>query len=237
MWSVHILALFPELFPGPLASSITGRALKEAIWEIKAIDVRNYATDKHKTVDDCPYGGGGGMVIRPDILGQAIEENFISNQNEIIYLSPRGELFNQGLARELTQRKGINIICGRFEGIDERVINEYRIREVSIGDFVLSSGDIAAYSLLDACVRLLPRVLGNDSSLVQESFGLDHNYEMLLEYPHFTRPQNWRDRQVPEVLLSGNHQLIENWRLEQAKQKTKEQRPDLWNRYLNRKGK
>ncbi|WHQ46631.1 MAG: tRNA (guanosine(37)-N1)-methyltransferase TrmD [Candidatus Midichloria sp.] len=237
MWSVHILTLFPELFPGPLSSSITGRALKEGLWEIKTSDVRNYATDKHKAVDNCPYGGGGGMVMRPDILGKAIEENFLFNQNEIIYLSPCGELFNQGIAREFIQKKGINIICGRFEGIDERVINEYKIREVSIGDFVLSSGDIAAYSLLDVCIRLLPGALGNDNSLSQESFGLDHNYEMLLEYPHFTRPQNWRDRQVPEILLSGNHQLIENWRLEQAKQKTKNRRPDLWNRYLNRKEK
>ena len=234
MWRVKILTLFPELFPGPLSISVTGNALKNKLWQIDAIDIRGYAGDKHRTVDDVPYGGGSGMVMKPDILGSAIEENFLSNQNEIIYLSPRGELFNQGLARSFSKKKGINIICGRFEGIDERVINEYRIREVSIGDFVLSSGDIAAYSFLDACVRLLPGALSSSISLAQESFGEDHNYKMLLEYPHFTRPQDWKGRQVPSVLLSGNHQLIENWRLEQAKQKTREVRLDLWNRYLNR---
>ena len=234
MWLTVILTMFPELFPGPLSSSITGNALKNKLWQFDAINIRQYANDKHRAVDDTPYGGGGGMIMKPDVLGKAIEENFLSNQNEIIYLSPRGELFNQNLAQNFSKQKGINIICGRFEGIDERVINEYRIREVSIGDFVLSSGDIAAYPFLDACIRLLPGVLGNDVSLAQESFGEDQNYEMLLEYPHFTRPQNWKDRQVPEVLLSGNHQLIENWRLEQAKQKTKEVRPDLWGRYLNR---
>jgi len=234
MWSVCLLTLFPDLFPGPLAYSITGRALNNDLCKIKTVNIRDYATDKHKTVDDSPYGGGGGMVMRADVLGLAIEDNFLFNENEIIYLSPRGKVFNQDMAKELIQRNGINIICGRFEGIDDRIINEYKIREVSIGDFVLSSGDIAVYPFLDACIRLLPGSLGNNNSLDQETFGYDSDYSMLLEYPHFTKPQAWKSRLVPDVLLSGNHQLIKDWRLEQAKQKTKDVRPDLWNRYFSR---
>ena len=233
MWSAHILTLFPELFPGPLACSVIGRALKNNIWFLNAINIRNYATDKHKTVDDTPYGGGSGMVMRPDILGEAIEDNFLKNNHEIVYLSPRGQTFNQSMASTFAKQGGINIVCGRFEGIDERVINEYRIREVSLGDFVLSSGDIAVFPFLDACVRLLPEVLGNSNSVQQESFSGEH--EFLLEYPHFTKPRIWKGRPVPDVLLSGNHEAISDWKIEQAQCITKNVRPDLWDNYLSKK--
>jgi tRNA (guanine37-N1)-methyltransferase len=234
MWSVNILTLFPELFPGPLGYSITGQGLKKSIWEINAHNIRDYAHDKHKTVDEPPYGGGGGMVLKADVLGNAIDNVFLNNKYDIIYLSPRGKLFNQELAEYFIQKPGLNIICGRFEGIDERLINEYRILEVSIGDFVLSSGDIAAYSFLDCCIRLLPGVLGNDESLGEESFGRSLQYQGLLEYPHFTRPQCWKGVMVPEILVSGDHELIKAWRLDQAKLKTKVARADLWDRYLER---
>ena len=237
MWSVSILTLFPQLFPGPLNESVTGRALQKRLCEIKSINIRDYALDKHQSVDDTPYGGGGGMVMRADVLGSAIESTFLPNQNQIIYLTPRGKVFNQDMARDFISHSGINIICGRFEGIDERVISEYKITEVSVGDFVLSSGDIAAFCVLDACIRLLPGVLGNDVSLEQESFGSIDVYRSLLEYPHFTKPQNWKGRSVPSVLLSGNHKLIEEWRLSEAINKTKVMRPDLLLRYLKGKEK
>jgi tRNA (guanine37-N1)-methyltransferase len=235
MWSVSILTLFPQLFPGPLNESITKRALQNKLCEINTANIRDYATDRHQSVDDTPYGGGGGMVLKADVLGSAIEEVFVPNSNQIIYLTPRGKVFNQDMAREFISHPGINILCGRFEGIDERVISEYKILEVSIGDFVLSSGDVAAFCILDSCIRLLPGALGGDKSLDQESFGSDDNYRNLLEYPHFTKPQSWKGKSVPPVLLSGNHKAVEEWRLSEARNKTEVMRPDLWLRYLKGK--
>ncbi len=230
MWQVNLLTLFPEIFPGPLGLSIAGKALNDGIWGLHVAQIRDYATDKHQTVDDVPYGGGGGMVMRADILSAAIEENFLANGNPVIYLSPRGHMFNQQLANELVSYPGINILCGRFEGSDERLFLEYKIREISLGDFVLSSGDTAAIPMLDACIRLLPGVLDEDVALQEESFGNSGEYKNLLEYPHYTRPQTWRGHQVPEVLLSGHHAKVKMWRLEQAKLKTKIVRPDLLDR-------
>ncbi len=233
-WQAEILTLFPEIFPGPLALSVVGKALDEGIWSLRAHDIRNFAQDKHRTVDDTPYGGGGGMVLKADVIADAIDGTFMQNQhNPIIYLSPRGELLNQRMAYDLVNMHvGINIICGRFEGLDERVLQEYKVRQVSVGDYVLSSGDIAAFVLLDACARLVPGVLGGQSSLLEESFGVGTAYSRLLEYPHYTKPALWRDKEVPEVLLSGNHQAIAAWRLAQAKEQTRQTRPDLWDQYL-----
>jgi tRNA (guanine37-N1)-methyltransferase len=229
MWQVKLLTLFPEIFPGPLQHSVVGNACKTGKWHLHVGNIRDYALDKHKQVDDAAYGGGTGMVLKPDVIGRAIEDFFLKdNNNEIIYLSPRGKTLTQKTAFELaTNEKGINIICGRFEGIDERVLKEYKIRELSIGDYVLSSGDVAAFVLLDACVRMLPGVLDGDA-LSEESFGLGGEYESLLEYPQYTRPVEWKGRGVPEVLTSGNHAKIEAWRLEEAKKITKFVRPDLW---------
>lgn len=233
MWNARILTLFPQIFPGPLGISVVGRALSDKKWSLETYDIKNYTLDKHKTVDDPPYGGGGGMVMRPDVLGQAIEKVFLDNKNPIIYLSPRGVVFNQQIALKYSEKSGLNILCGRFEGIDERIINEYMIEEVSLGDVLLSSGDVAAIPLIDACVRLLPGVVENEASLLEESFGLSDEYSGLLEYPHYTRPQQWKNHAVPEILLSGNHAAIKAWRLEKAKEKTKYQRPDLWKLYIN----
>jgi tRNA (guanine37-N1)-methyltransferase len=235
VWQANILSFFPEIFPGPLGVSIAGRALAERLWQINAHDIRPYAIDKHGSVDEAPYGGGGGMVLRADVLGKAIDDVLLPNGNEIIYLTPRGSVFTQDMALEFANMSGINIICGRFEGIDERVITEYKIREVSMGDFLLSSGDVAAVPLLDACVRLLPGVIKRAAALHEESLGLCGDWRNLLEYPHYTRPERWRDLSVPEVLLSGNHALIKEWRLQQAMAKTKDVRPDLWKRYIDGK--
>ena len=230
MWRVNLLTLFPEIFPGPLGLSIAGNALRNNIWNLNVAQIKDYAPDKHQTVDDTPYGGGGGMVMRADVLGSAIEAQFLPNNYPIIYLSPRGKVFNQQMATELISTPGINILCGRFEGVDERLFIEYKIREISLGDFVLSSGDVAAIPILDACIRLLPGVLDEEDALQEESFGKSREYENLLEYPHYTRPQEWRGHQVPEILLSGHHAKIKMWRLEQAKLKTKVVRPDLLDR-------
>ncbi len=225
-WHVNILTLFPQLFPGPLAHSVIGRAREENAWDLNVRDIRDYATDKYRTVDDTVYGGGSGMVLKPDILASAID-NCFDNEYDIIYLSPRGKLLNQSISREYSQKKGLNIICGRFEGIDERIFLEYSIQEVSIGDYVLTSGDIAAYILLDACIRQLPGVIEDTEALSQESFGIGAGYENLLEYPQYTKPSEWRGHKVPEVLLSGNHKNIKEWRKEQAIAKTRQVRPEL----------
>ena len=229
MWHVNILTLFPEAFPSFLGLSVVGNALKNKIWNLSVFDIRDYTNDRHKTVDDTPYGGGSGMVMKPDILGKAIEEVFLKNQYPIIYPSPRGKVFDRNICLRLKENEGLNIICGRFEGIDERVIEEYNVHEISIGDFVLSSGDLAALCIIDACVRLLPGVCGD--GILEESFGLDERYSSLLEYPHYTKPADWKNRLVPSVLLSGNHAAVDNWRLEQAEQKTMSARPDLWQLY------
>ena len=232
MWQVNILTLFPEIYPGPMQYSIHRKALEEKLWDIHVKNIRDFTLDKHKIVDSPPYGGGGGMILRADVLGEAIEEFFLPNRLPIIYLSPKGTLFNHKMAKNFVQStNGINILCGRFEGIDERVIKEYKITEVSIGDYVLSSGDIAALVIMDSCLRLLPEYLGNEKSLEEESFGNGY-YQNLLEYPHYTKPIIWKSNEVPEVLTSGNHTKINEWRLNKAKEETKNKRPDLWNKYL-----
>lgn len=233
MWSVKILSLFPHMFPGPLAESVMGRALTSGAWSIESKNIRDYAVDKHATVDDTSYGGGAGMVMKPDVLGAAIDDYFLPNGNPIIYLSPRGKKLDQSLAHNLVKdAKGINLLCGRFEGIDERVINKYCMVEISIGDYVISSGDLAALVLIDCCVRLLPGVI--DKSIEEESLAVGGDFQYLLEYPHYTKPAEWEGYRVPDVLLSGNHAKIKEWRLEQSKQKTALIRPDLWELYNKR---
>lgn len=225
---VKVLTIFPELFPGFLGHSLTGRALKEGLWSIDAVNIRDYAFDKHGSVDDTPCGGGAGMIMRPDVLGNAIKAN---HQNgRLIYMSPRGKPLTQALVHELSSEDNMTIICGRFEGIDERVIQFYDIEEISIGDYVLTGGEQAAQILLDAVVRLLPNVLGNSESLENESFETG-----LLEHPQYTRPVVWEDKNVPEVLMSGHHQNITNWRKEKALEITKIKRPDLYKNYLDSK--
>ena len=220
MFKAKILTIFPEIFPGFLGTSLTGRALKENKWELETINIRDYAFDKHGSVDDTPCGGGAGMIMRPDVLGNAIEQNY--TQGKIIYMSPKGRPLTQQKVREVSKEDNITIICGRFEGIDERVIEEYNIEEISIGDYILTGGEQAAMIMLDAIVRLLPGVLGNSASTENESFEGG-----MLEYPQYTRPIEWKNRQVPEILLSGHHENIAKWQKEQALQITKERRPDL----------
>jgi tRNA (guanine37-N1)-methyltransferase len=226
MWKVSILSLFPEIFPGQLNLSVIGSALEKGIWGIDSYNIRDYALDKHKTVDDAVYGGGNGMLLKPDVLAYAIDACFVPNKLPIICLSPCGRVFNQKIAHELITLPGVNIICGRFEGIDERIFIEYKIDRISLGDFVLSSGDVAVVPVLDACIRLLPGVI-RDDALREESFGSDPDYRNLLEYPQYTRPSVWRGNKVPDILLSGNHEKIRKWRLEQAINKTEIIRPDL----------
>lgn len=228
-----ILTIFPSLFPAILGESITGAALRKNLWSFEAINIRNYALDNHKTVDDIPYGGGAGMLLKADILGRTIEEN---NCKKIIYLSPRGKIFNQKMAQKLSKEKELTILCGRYEGIDARVLDEYEIEEISIGDYVLSGGEISAYVLIDAILRNVAGVLGADESLNEESFGAINNseYENLLEYPHYTRPAVWKGRSVPEILTSGHHKNIQNWRKEKAVEITKKNRPDLYQKFIEK---
>ncbi len=228
MINFKILTLFPELFPGPLSASVTGTALEKKLWSLEAINIRDFAKDERKTVDDTPYGGGAGMVLKADILAEAIEKNF-KPESKIFYLSPRGKTLTQKKARELAQEKEIILLCGRYEGVDQRVLDEFAIEEISIGDYVLSGGELAAFIVIDTVLRNVDGVLGADESLAEESFGSKENsqYENLLEYPHFTRPANWRGREVPEVLTSGHHKKINEWRKEKAIEITKKNRPDL----------
>lgn len=228
MLKAKIFTIFPELFPGFLGYSLTGRALEEKIWSVETVNIRDYATDKHGSVDDTPCGGGAGMVMRPDVLGRALKANCTGGK--ILAMSPKGRPLTQEMVKAYAQKNEINIVCGRFEGIDERVIEAFDIEEVSIGDYILTGGEQAAQILLDAVVRLLPGVLGNAESTVSESFE-----DNLLEYPQYTRPTEWEGRKVPEILLGGHHQKIENWRKEQAMKTTEERRPDLWKKYLDSK--
>ena len=225
MLLARIFTLYPEFFPGPLGKGLYGKALAEKIWKLETVNIRDYATDKHKTVDDTTYGGGSGMLIKPDVLANSLDNN-LSSREKIIYLSPKGKLFNQELAKELSREKTINLICGHFEGIDQRVIEARNIEEVSIGDFVLSGGESAAFVMLDAIIRLLPSVLGNEKSVEEESFE-----NGLLEYPQYTKPQIWEEKTVPDVLLSGDHAKIKDWRLSQSEAITRDRRPDLWQKY------
>ena len=224
-WRATVLTIFPEMLPGPLAYSLAGKALKAGIWQLETVDIRDFARDKHRSVDDAPFGGGPGMVMRPDVLDAAIDG--AGGTGPLILLSPRGRPLGQERVRELAAAAGVRLICGRFEGIDERVLDASSVEEVSLGDFVLSGGEPAAIALIDACVRLLPGVVGGAETLAEESFT-----EGLLEYPHYTRPSLWRGRAVPEVLVSGDHQRVRAWRRTQAEQLTRERRPDLWRRHV-----
>ena len=234
-WAATVLTLFPEMFPGPLGHSLAGKAQKSGIWRLETVDIRDFARDKHRSVDDAPFGGGPGMVMRPDVLADAVDHvrrahksspDESSPDERVIYLSPRGRRLDQALARELADEDGIVLICGRFEGVDQRALEVRAMEEVSVGDFVLSGGETAALVLLDAVVRLLPGVIGDKAALDEESFA-----QGLLEYPQYTRPQVWEGREVPEVLTSGHHEKIRAWRLAQAEDLTKARRPDLWDRY------
>lgn len=228
LFSAIVLTLFPEMFPGPLGQSLAGKALEKNIWSLKTLQIRDFATDKHKTVDDKPFGGGTGMVMKPDVIDLAIEhaKTLITEKPTIIYPSPRGVPLTQDLVEKLKNEQLI-ILCGRFEGVDQRVIDHHDMLEVSLGDFVLSGGEIVAMAIMDACVRLLPGVISKSSALSQESFASASEFARLLEYPHYTRPSFWNGKSVPEALLSGNHAEIEAWRLEQAKMVTRARRPDL----------
>jgi tRNA (guanine37-N1)-methyltransferase len=228
-WTATVLTIFPEMFPGPLGHSLAGKALRDGLWRLETVDIRDFARDKHRSVDDAPFGGGPGMVMRPDVVDAAIAGS--AAPGPALFLSPRGRLLEQARVRELAAGPGVRLLCGRFEGIDERVIAARGLEEVCLGDFVLSGGEPAAMALIDACVRLLPGVVGDAAALVEESFA-----EGLLEYPHYTRPQSWQGRAVPEVLLSGHHEQIRQWRLAQAERATRERRPDLWERYVARQG-
>jgi tRNA (guanine37-N1)-methyltransferase len=226
-WLATVLTIFPEMLPGPLAYSLAGKALDAGLWRLETVDIRGFARDKHRSVDDAPFGGGPGMVLRPDVLDAAIEG--AGGVGPLIHLSPRGRPLDQDRVRELAASSGIRLICGRFEGVDERVLEARAVEEVSLGDFVLSGGEPAAIALIDACVRLLPGVVGCAETLAEESFA-----EGLLEYPHYTRPQVWQGRAVPEVLVSGDHGRVRAWRRGEAERLTRERRPDLWRRYTER---
>ncbi len=225
-WRVVVLTLFPEMFPGPLAHSLAGRGLQRGIWSLETVDIRSFARDKHATVDDTPFGGGAGMVMRPDVVDAAIEAA-AATDGPLVYLTPRGRPLNQAKVRELVRHPALTILCGRYEGIDERVLEARAVEEISLGDFVLSGGEVAALCLLDACVRLLPGIVGAAESLEDESFERG-----LLEHPQYTRPQVWQGREVPEVLTSGHHGRIRAWRLARAEADTRSRRPDLWSRYV-----
>jgi tRNA (guanine37-N1)-methyltransferase len=223
-WHVTALTIFPEMLPGPLAYSLAGKALQKTLWRLDTVDIRDFATDKHRSVDDAPFGGGPGMVLRPDVLDAAIAG--AGGVGPLINLSPRGKRLDQARVRDLATGPGVRLICGRFEGVDERVLDKNAVEEVSLGDFVLSGGEPAAIALIDACVRLLPGVVGAAETLAEESFA-----DGLLEYPHYTRPQVWHGRTVPDTLVSGDHQRVRAWRRTQAELLTRQRRPDLWERY------
>ena len=229
MWRARVFTLYPELFPGPLGSGLYQKALKKKLWSLEVVNIRDYALDKHKTVDDTPFGGGGGMVMRSDVIANSLDKNISSKNEKIIYLTPKGKKFDQSHARKIME-KNLNIICGHFEGIDQRLLETRNIEEVSIGDFILSGGEIGAFVVIDAIVRLIPGVLGNPNSLTEETFE-----EYLLEYPHYTKPQKWEKKSIPDVLLSGDHAKIKDWRLSQSKYITRHRRPDLWKKYKKSK--
>lgn len=227
-WHASVLTLFPEMFPGPLGLSLAGKALREGRWRCDARDIRAFATDRHRSVDDTPCGGGAGMVLRPDVVDAAVGAALAEGEaRPTLYLTPRGRLLDQALVRDLAAGPGVVVLCGRFEGVDQRVIEARAMTEVSIGDYVLSGGEVAALALLDACVRLLPGVMGAAESAEEES----HGASGLLEYPHYTRPTEWQGRSVPPVLLSGHHAEVARWRRAEAERITRERRPDLWARH------
>ena len=222
MFKVKIFTLYPEFFPGPFDKGIYGNALRKKIWNMKIVNIRDFAEDKHKTVDDTPYGGGSGMVMRADVIANSLDKNLETNE-KVYYLSPRGKLLNQEIARKISKEKSLNILCGHFEGVDQRILDNRNIEEISIGDYIISGGENASYVVLDSVLRLIPGVLGNENSLVDESFE-----NGLLEYPQYTKPQIWQENNVPEVLLSGDHAKIKDWRLSQSEAITRDRRQDLW---------
>jgi tRNA (guanine37-N1)-methyltransferase len=225
MWQAQVFTLYPEIFPGPLSKGLYGKALSKNLWNLNIVNIRDAAEDKHKTVDDTPYGGGSGMLLKADVLAKSLDQNKIEGER-IIYLSPKGKKFDQNYARELSNDKSVSFICGHFEGVDERVLSTRNIEEISIGDYILSGGETAAFVMIDSILRLLPGVLGNENSRIDESFE-----NGLLEYPQYTKPQIWEEKAVPEVLLSGDHSKIKDWRLSQSEAITRVRRPDLWQKY------
>ena len=226
MWNATVLSLFPEMFPGTLAFSIAGKALVNNLWSLNIINIRDFSNDKNGKVDDVPFGGGHGMVLKPEVLDRALK-SVVNHNGPRIYLSPRGRKFDQSFAKDLSKEKGVVFICGRYEGVDERFLTHNDIQEVSVGDYVLSGGEIGAQLIMDATIRLLPNVIGNSQGLVEESFEGD-----LLEYPLYTQPRVWNGIEVPEVLLSGDHKKIETWKIKMSEKITKLKRPDLWSKYI-----
>jgi tRNA (guanine37-N1)-methyltransferase len=231
MWTARVFTLYPEIFPGPLNKGLYGKALEKKVWNLEVINIRDSAEDKHKTVDDTPFGGGSGMLLKPDVLAKSIDSN-LKKGERIFYLSPKGKKFDQKIAKELSKEKTINLICGHFEGVDERILGTRNIEEISIGDYILSGGESASFVLIDSILRLLPNILGNEMSKNDESFE-----NGLLEYPQYTKPQIWEEKSVPEVLLSGDHAKIKGWRLSQSEAITRRQRPDLWEKYITKRKK
>ena len=225
MWQAQVFTLYPEVFPGPLSKGLYGKALSKKLWNLNIVNIRDAAEDKHKTVDDTPYGGGSGMLLKADVLAKSLDQNKIEGE-KVIYLSPKGKKFDQNYAQELSNAKSVSFICGHFEGVDERVLSTRNIEEISIGDYILSGGETAAFVVIDSILRLLPGVLGNEYSRLDESFE-----NGLLEYPQYTKPQIWEEKAVPEVLLSGDHSKIKDWRLSQSEAITRVRRPDLWQKY------
>ncbi len=225
MLQTQIFTLYPEIFPGPLDKGLYAKAMAKKLWSLNVINIRDSATDKHRTVDDAPYGGGSGMLLKPDVLAKSIDKN-LNEGERIFYLSPKGKRFDQNLALNLSKEKSFSLICGHFEGVDERVLTTRNIEEISIGDYVLSGGETAAFVVLDSVLRLLPGVLGNEKSVSEETFE-----NGLLEYPQYTKPQIWEQKSVPDVLLSGDHAKIKDWRLSQSEAITRDRRPDMWQKY------
>ena len=225
MWQAQVFTLYPEVFPGPLSKGLYGKALSKKLWNLNIVNIRDAAEDKHKTVDDTPYGGGSGMLLKADVVAKSLDQNKTEGE-KVIYLSPKGKKFDQNYAQELSNEKSVSFICGHFEGVDERVLSTRNIEEISIGDYILSGGETAAFVVIDSILRLLPGVLGNENSRLDESFE-----NGLLEYPQYTKPQIWEEKAVPEVLLSGDHSKIKDWRLSQSEAITRVRRPDLWQKY------
>ena len=225
MWKARIFTLYPEIFPGLLNKGLYGKALSNKIWNLDIINIRDSAKDKHKTVDDTPFGGGSGMLIKPDVLARSIDQH-INKSEKIFYLSPKGKLFNQETAKSLSKEHCINLICGHFEGVDQRLLETRNIEEISVGDYILSGGETAALIIIDSILRLVPGILGNEKSVYEESFE-----NRLLEYPQYTKPQLWEEKNIPDVLLSGDHSKIKDWRLSQSEAITRHRRPDLWQKY------